>query len=99
MIRLLPDPLRLFKRVVTDNAVPRMVRIEIVLLLGYLVSPIDLVPDSIPVIGFLDDALIVAIMLCIIVRTARAQMLEKHGPGTPQGRWAVRRLCGLTQRG
>ena len=97
VIRLLPDLLRLFKRVATDRAVPRMVRVELVLLLGYLVSPIDLIPDFIPVIGFLDDALVVAIMLRIVVRTAGPQMLEKHWPGTPQGLWAVRRLCGLPQ--
>ncbi|WP_156686837.1 YkvA family protein [Mycobacterium sp. Marseille-P9652] len=99
MIRLLPDLLRLFKRVATDRAVPRMVRVELVLLLCYLVSPIDLIPDFIPVIGFLDDALVVAIMLRIVVRTAGPQMLEKHWPGTPQGLGAVRRLCGLAQPG
>lgn len=99
LIRLLPDLLRLFKRVATDGAVPRMVRVELVLLLCYLVSPIDLIPDFIPVIGFLDDALVVAIMLRIVVRTAGPQMLEKHWPGTPQGLWALRRLCGLTQPG
>jgi uncharacterized membrane protein YkvA (DUF1232 family) len=99
LIRLLPDLLRLFKRVATDRAVPRMVRVELVLLLGYLISPIDLIPDFIPVIGFLDDALVVAIMLRIVVRTAGPQMLEKHWPGTPQGLWAVRRLCGIAQHG
>ncbi len=99
MIRLLPDLLRLFKRVATDREVPGMVRVELVLLLGYLVSPIDLIPDFIPVIGFLDDALVVAIMLRIVVRTAGPRMLEKHWPGTPQGLGAVRRLCGLAQPG
>ena len=97
LIRLLPDLLRLFKRVATDREVPRMVRVELMLLLAYLVSPIDLIPDFIPVIGFLDDALVVAIMLRIVVRTAGPRMLEKHWPGTPQGLWALRRLCGLTQ--
>ncbi|WP_231989696.1 YkvA family protein [Mycobacterium sp. 852002-51057_SCH5723018] len=99
MIRLLPDLLRLFKRVATDGAVPRMVRVELVLLLCYLVSPIDLIPDFIPVIGFLDDALVVAIMLRIVVRTAGPEMLQKHWPGTPQGLQVLRRLCGLPQHG
>jgi uncharacterized membrane protein YkvA (DUF1232 family) len=99
MIRLLPDLLRLFKRVGTDRAVPRMVRVELLLLLGYLVSPIDLIPDFIPVIGFLDDALVIAIMLRIVARTAGPEMLEKHWPGTPEGLRAVRLVCGLTQYG
>ena len=99
MIRLLPDLLRLFKRVATDRAVPRMVRVELLLLLAYLVSPIDLIPDFIPIIGFLDDAFVVAIMLRIVVRTAGPQMLEKHWPGTPEGLRALRQVCGLTEYG
>ncbi len=99
MIRLLPDLLRLFKRVATDRAVPWMVRIELMLLLGYLVSPIDLIPDFIPVIGFLDDAVVVAIMLRIVVRTAGPQMLLKHWPGTPQGLRALCRVCGVAVEG
>jgi len=99
MIRLLPDLVRLLKRVATDRAVPRMVRVELVLVLGYIFSPIQLIPDFIPVIGFVDDAVLVAIMLRIVARTAGPQALEKHWPGTPQGLWAVRRVCGLTQQG
>lgn len=99
MIRLLPDLLRLFKRVATDGAVPWMVRVELMLLLGYLVSPIDLIPDFIPVVGFLDDAVVVAIMLRIVVRTAGPQMLQKHWPGTPQGLRALFRVCGVAQEG
>lgn len=99
MVRLLPDLLRLFKRVATDRAVPKMVRVELLLLLGYLVSPIDLIPDFIPIIGFLDDAVVVAIMLRIVVRTAGPEMLEKHWPGTPEGLRALRQLCGLPQPG
>jgi uncharacterized membrane protein YkvA (DUF1232 family) len=99
MIRLLPDLLRLLKRVATDRAVPRMVRVELMLVLGYIFSPVQLIPDFIPVIGFLDDAVLVAVMLRIVVRTAGPQMLEKHWPGTPQGLWAVRRVCGLTHQG
>lgn len=99
MVRLLPDLLRLFKRVATDGAVPRMVRVELLLLLGYLVSPIDLIPDFIPIIGFLDDAVVVAIMLRIVVRTTGPEMLEKHWPGTPEGLRALRQVCGLAQPG
>ena len=81
------------------GAVPWMVRVELMLLLGYLVSPIDLIPDFIPVIGFLDDAVVVAIMLRIVVRTAGPQMLQRHWPGTPQGLGALCRICGVAQEG
>ncbi len=99
LIRLLPDLLRLLKRVATDGAVPRMVRVELMLVLGYIFSPVQLIPDFIPVIGFLDDAVLVAIMLRIVVRSAGPQMLEKHWPGTPEGLRALCRVCGLAQNG
>ncbi len=99
VIRLLPDLLRLFKRMATDGAVPRMVRVELMLVLGYIFSPIQLIPDFIPVIGFLDDAVLVAIVLRIVVRTAGPQMLQKHWPGTPEGLRALCRVCGLAQYG
>jgi uncharacterized membrane protein YkvA (DUF1232 family) len=99
VIRLLPDRLRLLRRVATDGAVPRMVRVELMLVLGYIFSPIQLIPDFLPVIGFLDDAVLVAIMLRIVVRTAGPQMLQKHWPGTPEGLRALCRVCGLAQSG
>jgi hypothetical protein len=69
------------------------------LVLGYIFSPIQLIPDFIPDIGFLDDADLVAIMLRIVMRTAGPQMLQKHWPGTPQGLQVVCRVCGLAQQG
>lgn len=98
MIRLLPDLLRLLKRLAADRAVPRMVRVGLALVLGYIFSPIQLIPDFVPVVGFLDDAVLVAIMLRIVVRTAGPHMLDKHWPGTPQGLAAVSRVCGLTRQ-
>lgn len=98
-IRLLPDLLRLLKRVATDRAVPRMVRVELILVLGYIFSPIQLIPDFVPVIGFLDDAVLVAIMLRIVVRTAGPEMLQKHWPGTSEGLRGLCRVCGVAQEG
>ena len=62
-MRLLPDVIRLLRRLAADRSVPRGVRIRLGLLLAYLLMPIDLVPDFIPVIGYADDAIIVAIGL------------------------------------
>lgn len=44
-LRLLPDLLRLVRRLAADRAVPTAVRVRLVLLLVYLASPVDLVPD------------------------------------------------------
>jgi len=96
LLRIIPDVLRLLKRLVGDRAVPIGVRIWLVVLLVYLVSPIDLIPDFIPVLGYADDALMVAIALRFAVRHAGSTAIERHWPGTPQGLSAVLRLAGLT---
>ena len=54
-LRLLPDLARLIRRLAADNTVPTGVRIRLALLLIYLASPIDLIPDFLPVIGYADD--------------------------------------------
>jgi uncharacterized membrane protein YkvA (DUF1232 family) len=92
-MRLLPDLLRLLKRLARDPDMPRGVRIRIALLVGYLALPIDLIPDFIPVLGYADDAIIVALTLRSIARTAGPAALERHWSGTPEGLNALRRLC------
>lgn len=99
LLRLAPDVIRLVKRLVSDPTVSIGVRIWLVALLVYLLSPIDLVPDFIPVLGYVDDALIVAIALRYATRRAGNDAIERHWPGTPEGLAAVRRLAGLQSRG
>ena len=96
MLRLLPDVLRLLKRLAADPQLPRRIRIVLVALLAFIASPIDLIPDFIPVIGFADDVIITALVLRWVSRTAGADALAEHWPGTPDGLDALRRLCGLS---
>ncbi len=63
MARFIPDCLVLFRRLLADGRVPRVRKLALVLMLGYLVLPIDLIPDFIPVAGQLDDAILVALTL------------------------------------
>ena len=93
--RLLPDLLRLLPRLARDSSLPRGVRIRLWLLLAYLALPIDLVPDFIPVLGYADDAIIVAATLRSVVRRAGPEPVARHWPGTPDGLAALRRLTGL----
>jgi len=95
-LRLGPDVLRLTRRLVSDPTVPRGVRLWLLVLLVYLLSPIDLVPDFIPVIGYADDAIIVALVLRFATRHAGAAAIERHWPGSAQGLRALRSVVGLS---
>ena len=94
--RLLPDVIRLVSRLARDRSLSRGVRMRLWLLLGYLASPLDLVPDFIPVVGYADDAIVAALALRSVVRAAGPEPLERHWPGTPDGLLVVRRLAGLS---
>ena len=94
-LRLLPDLLRLLRRLATDRTLPRPARIRLWLLLAYLAIPIDLIPDFIPVIGYADDAILIAITLRSVMRQAGPALIERHWAGTPQGLAALRALTGL----
>ncbi len=95
VLRLVPDVVRLLRRLASDPQVPRGVRVRLGLTMGYLLVPLDLVPDVLPVVGLLDDALVVALVLRSVVRAAGPDALDRHWPGTPAGLEAVRRVAGL----
>ncbi|MFB9234476.1 YkvA family protein [Plantactinospora siamensis] len=95
-VRLLPDLLRLLRRLAADRTLPRAVRIRLGLLLAYLAIPIDLIPDFIPVLGYADDAIIVIVALRSTVRRAGLGAVRAHWPGTDDGFAALCRLAGLT---
>ena len=94
-LRLLPDVVRLLRRLAGDRTLPRGVRVRLWLLLAYLAVPVDLIPDFVPVLGYADDAIVVAIALRSVARRAGAGALERHWSGTPDGLAAVRRLARL----
>lgn len=96
-LRLLPDLLRLLSRLAADRSLPRHVRVGLLLLLAYLASPIDLVPDFIPVLGYADDAIIAAAVLRWVVRRAGDGPIRRQWPGTDDGLDVLCRLTGLTR--
>lgn len=98
MMRLVPDVIRLVKRLATDPSVPRGTRWSLLALLGYLLLPFDLVPDFIPVLGYADDAVVVAIVLRFAIRHAGMAAIQRHWPGTPEGLASVLALTGRTTK-
>ncbi len=93
-LRLLPDLVRLLRRMAADPTLPSDIRIRLWLLLAYLAIPIDIVPDFLPVIGYADDAVIVALVLRSVARRAGSDALQRHWPGTSEGLITIQRFAG-----
>jgi uncharacterized membrane protein YkvA (DUF1232 family) len=87
-----PDCAVLFRRVLRDPRVPRLRKLLLALLVGYLAFPLDLVPDFIPVAGQLDDAIVVAAMLRLVVRAGGPGLVREHWPGPRSSLDVVLRL-------
>ncbi len=98
-MRLLPDILRLLKRLAADPGISRGVRVRLALLPAYLGLPFDLIQDFIPVLGYADDAIIVALVLRSATRWAGSPALSGHWRGTAAGLAAVRRPSRLPGAG
>ena len=93
--RILPDTVGLLRRIAADHTLPRGVRVRIYALLAYLAFPIDLIPDFLPVVGYADDAVIVAATLRSVAHRAGADTIRRHWLGTDEGLAALSRIAGL----
>ena len=92
-LRMVPDLLRLVRRLASDNSMPRGLRIRLLLLLVYLASPIDLIPDFIPVLGYADDAIVIGVVLRSVIRRTGPDIVRKHWPGSAEGLALLAQLC------
>jgi uncharacterized membrane protein YkvA (DUF1232 family) len=88
LARFVPDCAVLFKRLLSDPRVPRRRKLALGVLVLYLASPIDLIPDFLPGIGQLDDAILVVLVLRYVLRSDGPVLLREHWPG-PAGSLAV----------
>ena len=92
LARLVPDCVILGRRLLGDRRVPLRHKVALALLVAYLAFPIDLVPDFIPVVGYLDDAALVVVVLRALVRSSGPELLREHWPGSGRGLALVLRL-------
>jgi uncharacterized membrane protein YkvA (DUF1232 family) len=79
--RLVPHCAVLFKRLLGDPRVSTRWKLASGFALVYLALPFDLVPDFIPLLGQLDDAILVALVLRGLLRSAGPRLLREHWPG------------------
>jgi len=85
LVRIVPDVLRLVRHLLADRAVPGRVRVALAVLLVWLVSPIDLIPEFIPVLGPLDDVVVAVLVLRYVQRQLGEPELRRRWSGTPEG--------------
>jgi uncharacterized membrane protein YkvA (DUF1232 family) len=89
-----PDCVVLFSRLLRDERLPRRHKLLLGAVIPYLALPFDLIPDFIPVVGQLDDALLVAWALRRVA-TARPQLIDEHWPGPASSLRTIRRVAGI----
>src|SRR6266581_9137398 len=80
---LLPNLAILFKGLIQDPRVPKSSKVLLLFGAAWIASPIDLIPEFIPFLGPLDDAVVAALILRRLVRTAGREVVEEHWRGDP----------------
>ncbi len=80
-----------------DPRVPWHAKALAVAVAGYALSPIDLIPDFIPVVGYADDAIITSFVLRHVIARSGPPKLVEHWPGTADGLALLRRVLRLAE--
>lgn len=94
-VRLAPDLVRTIRSMSKDPTLSRGVKRWLGVVLVYLVSPIDIVPDFLPGIGQVDDVVVTALVLRHLVRRVGYSELARHWAGSPTGLEVIERLVGI----
>lgn len=68
----------LMKRIYQDPRLPKKLKFIPGLVIAHLLSPIDIIPDFIPVLGYLDDLIVVGFLLWLFFRLAPGELVEYH---------------------
>ncbi len=92
--RFIPDCVALVRDLLRDPRVPRRHKRLLGVLIGYVALPFDLVPDFIPIAGHLDDALVVALALRVVLRGSGSELVREHWRGPESSLAVVLRFAG-----
>ena len=84
LLRALPDIVRAISGLAKDPVLPKAAKIALAAAVLYLVSPVDLIPDFIPVLGHLDDVFVAAIIVDGMLNFVNRGLVLKYWPGSPE---------------
>src|SRR3989449_10381683 len=85
----------LFRSLAADPILPTAAKVALAAAVVYLVSPVDLIPDFIPVLGALDDVLVAAIVVDGLLNWVDRGLVLKYWPGSPDSLERVARAARL----
>ncbi len=91
LVAFIPDCLTAIRRLRRDPRVPRRAKLAVLTAAVWVASPIDLIPEFLPVIGPLDDILVVALALRYAGRRVPPEVMRAAWPGDPR---LIERLLG-----
>ena len=94
ILGVVPDVVRLVRSVIVDRAAPLDVRLVLVGLLTWILSPIDLIPEFIPVLGPLDDVVVAIVAMRYVRRRLGLDDLRRRWAGTEAGFALLVRVLG-----
>jgi uncharacterized membrane protein YkvA (DUF1232 family) len=84
LLNLLPNLVRLFRGLLGDERVPRSSKALLLLGAVWLASPIDLIPEFLPGVGAMDDAMVAGLVLRHVVKRAGPDVVKDHWRGDPR---------------
>lgn len=94
---LLPNLIKLVGRLLLDPRVPRRAKISLGLASAYVISPIDLIPEVIPVIGWADDVILVMFAIDSLIDRAGPELVDEHWDGPGDLLSLIREVVGLSR--
>jgi uncharacterized membrane protein YkvA (DUF1232 family) len=94
LVTLLPNLVGLFRALLRDPRIPRGSRVMVGFALAWFVSPVDLVPEFVPVLGPLDDVVVAALVLRHVLRKAGRDVIAEHWSGDQATLGVLLRIAG-----
>jgi len=91
--RVLPNLARTIRELIADPALPRAAKIAVAAALVYLLSPIDLIPDFLPIAGLLDDVLLAAVVIDGLLNYVDRRVVLRYWPGDARSLERVARVA------
>jgi uncharacterized membrane protein YkvA (DUF1232 family) len=78
VVRSFKRELIVYQRVLRDERTPLAAKLFLALAIGYFCTPFDLIPDFIPVVGHLDDAIVIPVLVFAALRLMPPEIVSEH---------------------